>query len=110
MTFLKKWNFQTAFNYRAPRKTPQGKDLSTYFIDLGVSGDVLKGKGTLTFNARDILNSRKRRSLVEEDGYYSKSEFQWRSRQMMLTFSYRLNRLKEKAPERNNGPEDSDNF
>jgi outer membrane receptor protein involved in Fe transport len=110
MTFFKKWDFQTAFNYRAPRATPQGKDLSTYFIDMGISGDVLKGKGTVTFNARDIFNSRKRRTLVEESDYYLKSDFQWRSRQLMLTFSYRLNRIKEKAPERNNGAEDSDNF
>ncbi len=110
MTFFRKWDFQTAFNYRAPRETPQGKDLSTYFIDMGISGDVLKGKGTVTFNARDIFNSRKRRTIVEETGYYLKSDFQWRSRQLMVTFSYRLNRVKEKAPERSNGAEDSDNF
>jgi outer membrane receptor protein involved in Fe transport len=99
ITLFKKWEMQAAFNYRAPRVTPQGKDLATYFIDLGISGDVLKGKGTLVLNVRDLLNSRMRRGIVNEDGYYSESEFQWRARQIMLTFSYRLNRAKEQKKE-----------
>ena len=106
MTMIKKWDIQTALNYRAPRETPQGRELSAYFIDFGISGDVLKGKGTLTLNVRDILNSRKRRNIVEEEGYYSKSEFQWRSRQMTLSFSYRINRVKDKSQERNNREDD----
>jgi outer membrane receptor protein involved in Fe transport len=107
ITLLKQWLFQAAFNYQAPVETTQGKNLSTYFIDLGVSGDVLKGKGTLTLNVRDLLNSRKRRSIVDEEGYYLKSEFQWRSRQLMVTFSYRLNRQKEKSSEREGDSENA---
>lgn len=97
VTFLKKWDFQTGFNYRAPRETPQGRDKSMYFIDLGLSRDVLKGNGTLTFAVRDLLNSRKFRSIVErpEDGYFSERENQWRVRQFLLTFTYRLNMKKE---------------
>ncbi len=91
----KDWELQASFFYRAPRKIPMGKMLSMYALDAGIGGDVLKGKGTLTFNVRDIFNSRMRRSIVTRNGYYSRSDFQWRSRQFMVTFSYRINRQKQ---------------
>ena len=104
MTFFKIVDFQASLNYRAPRITTQGKNLSIYSIDLGLSRDIFKGKGTITANVRDLLNSRKRRAVVDRDGYYSNSTFQWRSRQFTFTFTYRLNREKER--QRNNNQED----
>lgn len=101
MTLFKNVDFQASFNYRAPRVTTQGKDLSMYSIDLGISRDVLKGKGTLTANVRDLLNSRMRRSIIDRDDYYSNSKFQWRTRQFMLTFTYRLNQGKDKQKQKN---------
>lgn len=95
--FFKKLDFQTGFRYRAPRQTPQGNEKSIFTIDLGMSRDVLKNKGTLTLSVRDLLNSRKRRSVIETDTYYSTSEFQWRARQILLTFTYRLNREKSRS-------------
>ena len=91
-----KWELQASSFYRAPRVTPQGKDQSIWFADLGISGDVLKGNGTLTFNIRDIFNTRMRRNTVIRTGYFSESEFQWRSRQFRISFSYRINRQKER--------------
>jgi outer membrane receptor protein involved in Fe transport len=101
MTFFKKLDFQASLNYQSPRITTQGKDLSIYSIDLGLAKDVLKGKGTLTFNVRDLMNSRKRRSVVDLPDYYSKSDFLWRPRQLTLTLNYRLNQQKiERKEER----------
>jgi outer membrane receptor protein involved in Fe transport len=105
MTFFDNLDFQVSFNYRAPRVTPQGKSLSVYSIDLGLSRDVLNGKGTVTAGVRDLMNSRKRRSIVDTAEYYSNSEFQWRARQFTVTFSYRLNRDKER--QRDGGGGDS---
>lgn len=102
MTLLKQWNLQTGFNYRGPRQIPQGRERAMYAIDLGMSKDVLKEKGTLTLSVRDLLNTRKRRAIIEEEGYYSSSTFQWSARQLLLTFSYRLNRSKKEAQERQN--------
>ena len=95
VTLLKKVDFQTSVNYRAPRITPQGKDLAIYSIDLGLATDVLKGKGTITASVQDLLNSRKRRRIIDDAGYYSRSEFQWRARQFLITFVYRINQRKE---------------
>ncbi|HAP69770.1 MAG TPA: TonB-dependent receptor [Flavobacteriales bacterium] len=95
-TILKKLDIQTAFMYRAPRNTPQGKQLSMYSWDLGLSIDVLKGNGTVTFSAKDMLNSRRRRWEVTTPKLVSTNDFQWRARQFVLSFSYRLNQKKKR--------------
>jgi hypothetical protein len=85
-------NIQTTLNYRAPRITPQGKDLSVCYMDLGISREVFKGKGTLAFNIRDLFNSRIRKSIVDSDGLYSRSQNQFHPRQFLLTLTFRLNK------------------
>lgn len=96
MTILKKYDFQAGINYRAPQETPQGRNLSVYSVDLGLARDVLKGKGTITLSVQDLFNSRKWRSINDQtEGYYSESEFQWRSRSALLSFNYRLNQKKD---------------
>ena len=112
ITFLKKLDFQTGFNYRAPRQTPTGSNKAMYHIDLGLSYDVFKGNGTLTFNVRDLLNSRKFRGTTQTNDFYSESVHQWRVRQMNLTFTYRLNQKKDRQRGRDrdeDGEWDDDN-
>lgn len=92
----RKISFQTSFTYESPQSTNQGSAKAQYFWDASGSLDILKGNGTLSLNARDILNSRKRRNTVESDYFYSYSEFQWRSRQITLNFVYRINQKKGK--------------
>ncbi len=101
-------NLQTTLNYRAPRITPQGKDLASWFVDLGITRDVFKGNGTLALNVRDLFNSRKRDSIVDSDGLYSKSESQFHPRTLLLTLTFRLNRdanEKDDDKDENGGPE-----
>ncbi|MDH4092679.1 MAG: TonB-dependent receptor family protein [Cyclobacteriaceae bacterium] len=108
MTFFGNLDFQVSFNYRAPQVTTQGKRLSSYSIDLGLSRDVLNGKGTITAGVRDLMNSNKRRYIIDTQGYNSNSEFQWRQRQFTVSFSYRLNRDKERQRDRSSGGEDEE--
>ena len=107
MTLLKKLDFQTSFNYTGPHDDTQGRTKARYTLDAGLSLDVLKGNGTITLSGRDLLNSRKRRSITETETLYSESEFQWRSRQVLLSFNYRLNQ-KKKGGQRNGGGLDFD--
>lgn len=108
LTLFGSVNFQASFNYRAPRITTQGKDLSVYNLDLALAKDIFKGKGTITANVRDLFNSRKQRSVTEiiptddaeGDYYYSTSESQWRPRQFRVTLTYRLNQMKERKKDR----------
>jgi outer membrane receptor protein involved in Fe transport len=93
VTVFKHWNVQAGLNYRAPRITTQGRDLAIAYADLGLSRDVLRDNGTITLSVRDVFNSRRYRSVInrEDIGYYSERNFQWRPRQFLLTFTYRLN-------------------
>ncbi|MFD2890563.1 TonB-dependent receptor domain-containing protein [Flavobacterium chuncheonense] len=96
-------DWQTNATYNAPQSTAQGKRLSITSINLAFSKDVLKDKGTIAFNVSDLLNSRKRRNetyiLGVSDSY---SEFQWRQRQLTLSFTYRFNKKKNDREQRNN--------
>lgn len=96
MTLWDVLEFQTSFNYRAPRITTQGRRRSSYSLDFAFARDVLKGKGTVTANVRDVLNSRKRRSITEIGDYFEETESQWRPRSFRVTFTYRLNQMKER--------------
>jgi outer membrane receptor protein involved in Fe transport len=102
MKISKGFEFQTSFFYRGAQKTSQGRQLAAYSLDLALAKDILKGKGTITANVRDLLNTRKWRSIteIEEQDYYAESSSQWAPRQIRLTFTYRLNQMKSKERER----------
>jgi outer membrane receptor protein involved in Fe transport len=106
ITFMKNTDFQAIFFYRAPHETTQGIRKAFYMLNMGLSKDVLKGKGTLTLNARDVLNSRKFRYVLDQPDLYSVIDFRWSSRSISLTFNYRLNqkkKMEENRDENGNG-------
>lgn len=90
-------DLQVRANYRGPRITPQGRNLSITSVDLGWSKDLLPKKNlTMTLSVRDLFNSRKRRYETFGEDFYSIGEFQWRQRTWTLAASYRVNRKKER--------------
>jgi outer membrane receptor protein involved in Fe transport len=93
---LGKVDMQVSGNYRAPENTTQGKRENQYSIDLGANMDVMKKNGTLTLSVRDLFNSRKYRGETITDDFIEMSEFQWRSRQIRLSFTYRINQTKKR--------------
>ncbi len=96
ITLPYKIDFQTNATYNAPETTAQGKRLSITSVNLAFSKDVLKDKGTVALNVSDLFNSRVRRSITDIPNLvYSDSEFQWRERQIILSFTYRFNKKKE---------------
>lgn len=96
-TIMKKTDLQLRVNYRAPRETPQGTTKAITSLNLGMSRDVFKKKGTLTLSVSDVFNSRKRRGTVFTDVLYREEEFQWRGRTTRLTLNYRLNQKKRRG-------------
>lgn len=101
-------DLQATLNYRAPRITPQGKDLSSLYVDFGINRDIFKGNGSLSLNIRDLFNSRKRRTIVDSEGLYSKSENQFHMRQILLTLTYRLNKEANGKGDRNREEDEGD--
>ncbi len=92
----KEWDFQTTLNYRAPQEVPQGRRQSYFVVDMGLSKDIVKGKGTLTLSIRDLFNTRKWRYETITSTYTSVGDFQWRSRSAVLSINYRLNQKKRR--------------
>ena len=104
------WNFtdklkgQVSGFCRGPTQNAQGRVQAIAAVDASVGIDLFNGKGNLSLNVRDLFNSRKRRWVIEEPGYYSESTFQWRQRQWLLTFSYRLKQERNPSDRREGGP------
>lgn len=96
VTLPGKIDWQTNANYRGPRQTAQSESKGIFSLDLAFAKDVLGDKGTVSLNVNDLLNSRKRQSLTQTPFFTSDSEFQWRERQMTLSFVYRINQKKGK--------------
>lgn len=96
-TLPKDVDIQARVNYEAPQNTPQGRRRSLYFIDLGINKDVINGNGTLALNVSDVLNSRRWRNITRGDNFSAEGFYQWRLRQINLTFTYRLNQAKSAA-------------
>lgn len=94
-----KTDVQLSGRYRAPRDQPQGRMEAIYSVDLSASRDILNGNGTISVNARDLFNTRKYRGITEGEYFYQESEFQWRTRQVVVSFTYRLNQQKSRRPQ-----------
>tara|TARA_R110002049_G_scaffold329_20_gene1951 strand:+ start:2312 stop:4822 length:2511 start_codon:yes stop_codon:yes gene_type:complete len=107
-----KIDFQTNFFYMGPSKDAQNTNKGMLSSDLGLSKDILKDKGSLTLNVGDIFNSRKRRSDTRTENVATYSEFQFRQRQITLSFQYRFNQPQNQKGKngggRNGGGEDMD--
>jgi len=95
-TLPKNFDIQIRGNYEAPQNTAQGKRKALYYVDLAMSKDILKGRGTINFNVLDIFNTRRVRSISEGMNFYTESNFQARRRQFNLTFNYRIKQTKSK--------------
>jgi len=99
--------WQTNGTYNAPQTNAQGKSKGIAAMNLAFSKDILKEKGTIALNVSDVFNSRKRiteTNLITQNAY---SEFQFRERQVNLSFTYRFNRQKNERerPRREAGDE-----
>ena len=95
ITLPYKIDWQTNASYNAPQTSAQGKSLGVFGANLAFSKDILKDKGTLSFNVSDVFNSRKRITENYLQGIVSSySEMQWRVRQFSLSFTYRFNKPK----------------
>jgi hypothetical protein len=86
-----KFDFQTRINYRGASESAQGSQNGITTINLAASKEILMGQGSLTLNVSDLLNARRRESFTNTPSFNSNSRFQWRERQVTLSFIYTFN-------------------
>ncbi|WP_370476272.1 outer membrane beta-barrel protein [Tamlana flava] len=108
VTLPSKIDWQTNVFYRAARQSAQGENQGIFSLDLAFSKEIFKDNATISLNVRDLLNSRKRKSLTTTEFFERYSESQWRQRQINLSFIYRLNQQKKRNERRNNMGGDDD--
>ncbi|APG64150.1 hypothetical protein LPB136_01670 [Tenacibaculum todarodis] len=109
ITLPAKIEWQTRIMYRGPQTNAQSDREGMFMTNLAFSKDILKDKASLVLNVSDLFNSRKRQSTTyyggrENPSTVSYGEFQWRERQISLSFTYRFNQ--KKKPQRPQGGED----
>lgn len=89
-TITKGLSAQASMFYMAPRTLPQGTFKQMASVDAGLKQDVLNKKGSISFNIRDIFNSR-RYGLYTDNGLFIQDwERRRQGRIYNLTFSYRF--------------------
>lgn len=98
---------QVRAEYRAPRVMAQGRGISVFVMDAGLRLDVMNRKGSIMFNARDLLNQRRFGGFTETNQVYRYFENRRMRRMFMLSFSYRFGRQDfQQREERRNEMED----
>lgn len=95
-TLPAKIDLQANSFYMGPRQNAQTETKGMFSMNLAMSKDLFKENATISLNVSDVFNSRKRQSFTETAFFTSDSEFQWRKRQVNLSFIYRFNQPKEK--------------
>jgi outer membrane receptor protein involved in Fe transport len=101
-------DFQSNLFYRGPNKDAQNTNKGILSTNLAFSKDVIKDKATLSLNVSDLFNSRKRRSETITNTVATYSEFQWRERQITLSFLYRFNQPQNQRNRNGRGGDDED--
>jgi outer membrane receptor for ferrienterochelin and colicins len=113
ITLPYKIEWQTNGTYNAALKTGQGTNKGIAAANVAFSKDILKDKGTISFNVNDVFNSRKRIQETQLPSINSYSEMQWRRRAITFSFTYRFNKTKnerDQKPRQNNGNGNDEEF
>ncbi|WP_417886920.1 TonB-dependent receptor domain-containing protein [Zunongwangia sp.] len=89
-----KIDWQTNAFYMGPQDEIQGDREGMLSINVALSKDILNDNATISVNAQDLFNSRKFTGNTVTKASSQYSEFQWRQRQINLSFIYRFNQQK----------------
>jgi len=102
------FDLQLTAHVMGPHKEPLGMHKGNWWIDLAVSKEILHGNGTVTFNVRDLFNSRSWGGESWGDGFWQYSTSTWNRRSFSLNFNYRINQqnIKRGRPDGEGGGDD----
>ena len=102
------FDLQLTAHIMGPHKEPLGMHKGNWWIDLAVSKEILHGNGTVTFNVRDLFNSRSWGGESWGDGFWQYNTSTWNRRSFSLNFNYRINQqnIKRGRPDGEGGGDD----
>ena len=102
------FDLQLTAHIMGPHKEPLGMHKGNWWMDLAVSKEILHGNGTITFNVRDLFNSRSWGGESWGDGFWQYNTSTWNRRSFSLNFNYRINQqnMKRNRPDGEGGGDD----
>lgn len=77
-------------NYSAPRVLAQGRSIGNFVTDAALRWSLLKNKGSLLLNVRDVFNQRRFGGYTQTEQFIRNFRDRRSLRMAMLTFSYRF--------------------
>ena len=89
--FPKFLNIQLDGFYQSKQITAQGTRDAIYFMNIGLSRSIFKGKGELSFKVTDVFNTRQLKMNIADDGFDYTQRSKWTSRFAHLGITYALN-------------------
>lgn len=102
----KSYTLQLNGNYNAREVIAQGYRRSNYSLDAGIRKSF--NDLSISINARDLLDSRKREMVTSGEGFYQVSENWWGGRQFGLTLTYSFGNMKGKRPQQRESSQGND--
>ena len=100
-------NMQLTGHFSTPRDEPLGYREAHYWFDFAASRDVLKGKGTVSLNLRDIFGTHSHGGESWGSNFWQYSKGSWSKTTITLNFNYRINqqvkKQREEEPSRDDG-------
>lgn len=103
---------EMSFFYLSPQIADEGlfRMKSMCALDLGVSKQIMKKKGSIKVNVSDVFNVQRFRGSFENAGRYTGVSSKWETQQVRVTFNYRFGNTSIKAARtRKTGLEDEQN-
>ena len=99
---------QVAGNFMGSMKTAQQKIEDNLSMDFSLSKDLFNKRATISFNIRDVFDSRKREMTTYALDYTNYESMRWMTRSFNLSFTYRFkaSNEKEQRGKRPDGGED----
>ena len=112
ISFPKSLSAQVSFFYEAPRTMSQGRSKESFSLDAGLRYDILNKKGSLSFNVRDLTNSRNYSMVTNNSAFTQEFKRGGWGQTYNLTFSYRFgkqesNQKRNQKQESSSGGEDT---
>ena len=100
-------SLQATGNYTSKRLVAQGYRKPNYSVDLGLRKSFMKGKWTLSVNARDLFETRKFRTITHSSTFYQDAE-SWRSgRRIGFTLTFNFGNMNKSKSRLNQDFDDS---
>lgn len=87
---------QLAGNYMGSMKTAQQNTKENLSMDFSLSKDFFNKRATLTFNIRDVFDSRRREMTTFAADYTNYENMRWMVRSFNLAFTYRFKNTNDK--------------